>query len=692
MPFLDMRTVFACFVLASLVCIAAVARQWWFYRRRFKGLGLWLAGSALQLPGLLLIAFRGSVPDLVSMTGGNAVIVGGFVLLLAGLRAFFGLGGGAGIDWAAFAAFTAAHAWFAAARPNLRAREILFGAAMIFVCARAFRILARLGRPRRALAAGTTGVLVAGGLAGLARLAVDLAFPAGNDFLADPSYDSVFMVFGLAFCVALTFAIVSMVGRRVFLEQESLIEERIRAEETLKASEEKFVKAFKASPDAIAISRLDDGRIVEVNEVFCRIMGYSRDEALGSPPIDVWGDRNRRRELVDELARYTIVRDREIAFIGKAGRTIRANYSGCLIELRGETHIVSVIRDLSDRERSAVILRVRLELREFSVGHTAEELMVRALDEIEKITDSRIGFYHSVDEDRGTVSLQVWSSRTLREFCKAEGSGSHYAIEGAGVWADGIRERRAVIQNDYAALPGRKGMPEGHAVVRRELVAPTFRGGKIVAIVGVGNKPSDYDEDDVAIVSYIADLVWSIVVQKRSDERIIALNHQLEELAMTDDLTGMPNRRAFFAIAERELQRATRYSSPLSFIMMDVDHFKRINDTYGHAAGDDVLRTVAGVLRRGVRDVDIAARLGGEEFGVLMPNTRISDAILSAERIRAAVSRTACDYLGEELRVTVSMGVAAMTKESASLDSIMRTADAAMYRAKETGRDRVEQG
>jgi len=315
--------------------------------------------------------------------------------------------------------------------------------------------------------------------------------------------------------------------------------------------------------------------------------------------------------------------------------------------------------------------------------------MVKALDEIEEMTGSRIGFYHIVDESSGYLNLLAWSTRTTEEFCKAEVE-THYPVENAGVWANGIRERRPVIYNDYPSLPGRKGMPVGHAAVRRLLVAPTFRDGKIEAVLGVGNKPSDYLWEDVALVSYVADLIWTIVEQKRSDERILELNSRLEELAMTDELTGIANRRAFFAVAERELSQAARYSSPLSFLMMDIDHFKLVNDAHGHDAGDAVLRSVAAVLRGRVRDVDLLARLGGEEFGLLMPHTRLADALVSAERIRAAVSAASCEFGGLSLGVTISIGVSARGDGAESLDSIMKGADEALYRAKGAGRDRVE--
>jgi diguanylate cyclase (GGDEF)-like protein len=284
----------------------------------------------------------------------------------------------------------------------------------------------------------------------------------------------------------------------------------------------------------------------------------------------------------------------------------------------------------------------------------------------------------------------AWSRRTLSGGCRVESGEEHYPIERAGVWADCIRERKPVVHNDYASLTNRRGLPPGHFAIERELAAPTLRDGKVVAILGVGNKADDYTEEDVSLVSFVADIVWSLVLQKRSEERILELNRDLERLAMTDELTGIANRRAFFAFADRELKKARRYSEPVSFLMMDIDHFKLVNDRYGHDAGDAALKTVALIVQNHVRGVDVAARLGGEEFGILMPNTALADAAKSADRLRATVAEASCDFKDVSLSMTISVGVASLGGSATDLDSIMKAADEALYRAKAAGRNRVE--
>ncbi|MBU1566718.1 MAG: GAF domain-containing sensor histidine kinase [Proteobacteria bacterium] len=185
--------------------------------------------------------------------------------------------------------------------------------------------------------------------------------------------------------------------------------------------------------------------------------------------------------------------------------------------------------DIDKKELSEGFLKIRLSLIEYANTHTLDELLSQALDEVGILLDSPIGFYHFVDSDQKSLSLQQWSTRTLKEFCRAEGKGTHYSIDQAGVWVDCLPQKKAVIHNDYSSLPHKKGMPEGHAKVVRELVAPVIRKDKAVAILGVGNKPTDYTQRDVEIVSYLADVTWEIIQQKRADDALRKTTLELQE-------------------------------------------------------------------------------------------------------------------------------------------------------------------
>ena len=201
-----------------------------------------------------------------------------------------------------------------------------------------------------------------------------------------------------------------------------------------------------------------------------------------------------------------------------------------LEELAGDLSFgVIVLRTRFERRRAENVIQARSRLIEFADSHSMDELLTATLDELEALTGSTIGFYHFVDADQKTLSLQNWSTNTLKNMCTAEGKGSHYGVAQAGVWADCVRERGPVIHNDYASLPNRKGMPEGHALIVREVIVPIFRGNLIMAIIGVGNKPTDYDESDIEIVSQLGDLSWDIVERKRGEEAARASEARLRE-------------------------------------------------------------------------------------------------------------------------------------------------------------------
>jgi len=206
-------------------------------------------------------------------------------------------------------------------------------------------------------------------------------------------------------------------------------------------------------------------------------------------------------------------------------------------EQQGEETVYNgIIVDITERKRTEEVLQLRLQLTQCSETHSLDELLQQMLDEVCRITDSPIGFYHFVESDQKTITLQAWSTRTMREFCKAEGKGLHYGIDQAGVWADCVRERRPVIHNDYAALPCRKGLPPGHAPVIRELVVPVLREEKVVAVLGIGNKPFEYTRQDVETVTFLADVAWEITQRKMADEERERLNEILET---TSDLVAI---------------------------------------------------------------------------------------------------------------------------------------------------------
>jgi diguanylate cyclase (GGDEF)-like protein len=166
-------------------------------------------------------------------------------------------------------------------------------------------------------------------------------------------------------------------------------------------------------------------------------------------------------------------------------------------------------------------------------------------------------------------------------------------------------------------------------------------------------------------------------------------NQELEQLSVTDGLTGLHNHKHLIETLARQVAQAERYNHPFSVLMIDVDHFKKYNDTYGHPAGDDVLVKIASILKESVRTVDYAARYGGEEFLLVLSETPLEGALEVAERIRASVTEDAFGSDNEKVQITVSIGVAEFPANGDSSESIMASADAALYKAKRRGRNRV---
>jgi len=169
-----------------------------------------------------------------------------------------------------------------------------------------------------------------------------------------------------------------------------------------------------------------------------------------------------------------------------------------------------------------------------------------------------------------------------------------------------------------------------------------------------------------------------------------AMEDHLRCLATTDPLTGLNNRRAFYEKAEFEQKKALRFKHAFSMLMLDIDHFKAVNDTYGHDVGDKVLKKTTAVFQEGLRDIDILGRLGGEEFGIALPETSLSQALLVAERIRSSIEVVAVYADRAIIDIKISIGVTTLTDAKESVELLLSQADTLLYQAKDNGRNRVE--
>jgi len=301
------------------------------------------------------------------------------------------------------------------------------------------------------------------------------------------------------------------------------ISKRKQYEEDLAASEQRYHSLFDEAP--IPYQSLDQaGCILEVNQAWLDVLGYEHGAVIGK-----WFGEFLASEYRDHFIEWFPcfqdagrIQNIEFEMVTAQDARVLVSYDGVIAKDRDggflRTHCVVV--DITERRRMELVQEAQLRLVMFADMHSTQELLVKFLDEAEFLTGSQIGFYHFIEDDQETVYLQAWSTNTTAEVCSAEGEPRHYPISQAGVWVDCVRELKPVVHNDYQSLEHKRGLPEGHAPVIRQLVVPVIRGGKIVAILGVGNKVTDYQDSDVQVIQQLAESAWETVVRKRAEEEI----------------------------------------------------------------------------------------------------------------------------------------------------------------------------
>lgn len=214
------------------------------------------------------------------------------------------------------------------------------------------------------------------------------------------------------------------------------------------------------------------------------------------------------------------------------------------------------------------------------------------------------------------------------------------------------------------------------------IVAPLILEGDVLGAVSLESTiESAFTQADLSLLVSFAATVTAAI-------RNAQLHTEVQKLAITDALTSLYNRRGLFELGEREIERAHRFDRPLTAIMGDIDYFKQVNDTFGHAVGDEVLKLVALALTNSVRKVDIIGRYGGDEFVILLPEIDLDGGMIVAERLRERVKSTVFKTQIARVAVSISLGIAGLTDEMQDLKSLLEKADQALYQAKTGGRDR----
>jgi diguanylate cyclase (GGDEF)-like protein/PAS domain S-box-containing protein len=454
------------------------------------------------------------------------------------------------------------------------------------------------------------------------------------------------------------------------------------AEQALRRSEDRYRSLVESMSDGVVVQDAS-GAIVSSNSAAEGILGLSAGQLAGRDSVDP-----RWRAIAEDGA--PLPGDRHPAM-----RTLR---SGVPLDAQ----IMGVHRP----DGSLVWLSVSTRLRDDDGGRGViacfTDITARVEADREQAALRRVAT--AVAEHRDQPALLALVARETAELIGAEAAGVVRFDDALTGTVMGVH------------APGHVGAAPGSRV---DLSLPTAAGGvagtgRVARVGGGGSQHPNVLVPGVCVSSAVAapirvdNRLWGAIaaVTTQADDplgpatadRLERMGHlislavmssdaraRLATLASTDELTGLPNRRSFMRRLREEIERAGRHERPLSLVMIDVDHFKRINDTLGHGAGDRVLMGVAATLFRSVRDSETVARVGGEEFAWILPETDGSGAVAAGERVRASLADVDAGAAGP---VTASMGVCVL---SAGMDAgdLMRCADAALYRAKESGRDRV---
>lgn len=543
----------------------------------------------------------------------------------------------------------AIHAYFAFVQPNLAARNINFSIAGIIIYAQIAWLMLRRVSPEMRLMTGSIGwVFIAFSIVSVGRIYFNLTEPAGNDLLkANNTLDTVMFLAYQALFFAVVFGLFLMVNQRLFSELQT-------QQTALQKSEIRYRQLVEFSPDALFV--FHDGKFALINSAAQRLMRAANPEQLlGKTVLDFVHPDYRSiaaGRIANVLTRGEHAPLLEEKFIRLDGTIIDAEVITVPFEYQGQPALQSIVRDITERKRTEAQLQAQnLELRKLwlAIEQSGNTVMITdaqgAIQYANPRFESTSGYLLS--DIKGNNPRFLKSGKQTEDFYRD----LWQTIIRGGIWRGELHNRRK----------------DGMLYWESATIAPV-------------------QDDTGQVTNYIA--IKEDITERKQ------LEASLERLATIDSLTGALNRRQLVAVADRELDLAHRYNHPTSIIMLDIDHFKKINDQYGHAVGDIAIQRTAQVLRENLRAVDYLGRYGGDEFTIVLPETDLVEAGKLAERIRARVETQT--IRGDEDRVaqlSISLGLVCVTSAPgeplADFDAVIQLADKALYLAKAAGRNRV---
>lgn len=502
-------------------------------------------------------------------------------------------------------------------------------------------------------------------------------------------------------------------GKQAILGSSQDITEYRRAEEAMKESEQQQKEIIDFLPDATLV--IDkEGKIIAWNRAIEEMTGYLAKEMLGKGDyeyaIPFYGER--RPILIDLVNLPSETIETEYAFLRRNKSGVLMGDSKCpmarkemrflsgwatsIYNLKGErVGAIEAIRDFTEKKQAEEELQLAKEKLEIWVreleSRNKEQNLMRQMDDLLQTCESLTESYPIIEQY--IPQLFAETSGALYSF-----SSSRKSLETVVTWGKGLESAQIFTASDCWAL--RRG--QTHVVNNS-----TYSSG--LRCRHMGSSSLDYIEVPMISPGEIMGLLHieypgQTLCDRRAEEMalIVAehlslslsnlkLRETLHAQSVRDPLTGLFNRRYMEETLEREIHRALRTNFPIGIIMLDIDHFKKLNDTYGHEAGDMVLVEIGKKIGDNIRTSDIACRYGGEEFILILPNADIETTRLRAEKVREEIAQCGIIYHRQELGpITMSLGVAGFPNHAQTLESVLKKADEALYIAKKLGRNRVE--
>ena len=493
---------------------------------------------------------------------------------------------------------------------------------------------------------------------------MDRDFPM-QEFLYDPAPQTdrrmtATAVASSVLALFLAAVIVGFIGLTRKLRQE--IAGRRLTEAELRESDRKFRTIADTSPIALLITRPADGKVIYANQTAAELGGLPLEELVGSDVTRFYPDPSERQRFLDELRATGSVRNQVIEFMRDDGTPLLTQRSATLGTLAEQPALFVAIADLRERKR----LEAALLARGAAIEAAAEGVA---------ITDPNgmIEYVNPALTRNTGYAIEELVGQHTRIFSSGQHETAFYenlwhTIRQGRIWRGEIVNRRK----------------DGSLFTELMAIAPVCNEkGETVHYVAIKHDISERKKMETELKENNATLLHQLYEINR-------LQAELREQAVRDGLTNLFNRRYLDETLERELARAKREGYPLSLVMIDIDHFKKLNDTYGHQAGDKVLRELAALLWGNIRTEDVPCRYGGEEFLVLLPRMPLDIALERAESWRKSLASTRVPFGDFHIETTISCGLSAYPEHARTPDDLIRCCDEALYKAKRQGRNRSE--